>query len=116
MVAITPLNAPEVITFNGPLTYLDRIPLIGVPLKRSVAVSVSRRFKYHTQPNIDADEMLAAEFHGTLTAGRLARVALERYDDAPWLTTTKERLALLYADHVGAADRMAASLLELTGS
>ena len=26
-VAITPLNAPEVVTINGPLTYLDRIPL-----------------------------------------------------------------------------------------
>lgn len=116
MVAITPLNAPEKITFNGPLTYLDRIPLVGVPLKRAVAVGVSKRFIYHTQPNMDAGEAIVQELHGTLTPGRVARVALERYDDARWIASSKTRLASLYADHVGAADRMAESLLELTGS
>ena len=116
MITITPLNAPEVITINGPLTYLDRIPLIGIPLKRAAAVGVSRRFKYHTQPNIDANEMLIEELHGTQTAGHVARVALDRYLDANWLARSKERLSSLYEDHVGAADRMAESLLELGGS
>ena len=68
-ITITPLNAPEMITFNGPLTYLDRIPLVGVPLKRAAAVGVSRRFKFHTQPNMDADESLVCELHGTVTPG-----------------------------------------------
>ena len=53
-IAITPLNAPELVTINGPLTYLNRIPLVGVPLKRAAAVAVARRFAYHTQPNMDA--------------------------------------------------------------
>ena len=53
-VAITPLNAPEIVTINGPLTYLDRVPLVGAPLKRAAAVALSRRFAYHTQPNMDA--------------------------------------------------------------
>ena len=116
MITITPLNAPEMITFNGPLTYLDRIPLIGAPLKRAVAVGVSRRFVYHTQPNMDAGESLICELHGTVTPGRVGRVALERLDDRAWLTRSRERLAALYADHVGAADRMAESLIELAGS
>lgn len=116
MITITPLNAPEMITFNGPLTYLDRIPLIGAPLKRAVAVGVSRRFVYHTQPNMDAGESLICELHGTVTPGRVGRVALERLDDRPWLARSRERLAALYADHVGAADRMAESLIELAGS
>lgn len=116
MIAITPMNAPEKITFNGPLTYLDRIPLIGAPLKRNVAVAVARRFTYHTQPNMDAGEMVIDELHGTLTPGRVARVALERYADGRWLASAKERLGSLYADHVGAADRMAESLLDLLGS
>ena len=110
---ITPLNAPEIITFNGPLTYLDRIPVIGVPLKRAVAVGVSRRFTYHTQPNMDAGAMLVWEMHGTVTPGRVARVALERYDDRAWIDATAQRLAALYRAQVGAADRMAASLLSL---
>jgi len=114
-IALTPLNAAEKITFNGPLTYLDRIPFVGAPLKRAVAVGVSRRFVYHTQPNMDAQEMLVHELHGTLTPGRVARVALERYEDRAWLAASKTALAKLYADHVGAADRMAESLLRLSG-
>ena len=110
---ITPLNAPEIIAINGPLTYLDRVPLVGVPLKRAVAVGISRRFRFHTQPNIDAGAMLVWEVHGTVTPGRIARVALERYDDREWIDATGARLAALYAGHAGAADRMARSLIEL---
>lgn len=112
-VTITPLNAPEVVAINGPLTYLNRIPLIGVPLKRAVAVGVSRRFRHHTQPNMDAGKALIREMHGTVTPGRVARVALEAYDDLPWQRESAEALTLLYRDHVGAADRMAESLLAL---
>jgi lipid-A-disaccharide synthase len=114
--AITPLNAPEKITVNGPLTYLDRVPLVGVPLKRAAVLAVAKRFRFHTQPNIDLGEEVICELHGTLTPGRVARVALERYDDATWLRTGKERLSALYAGHVGAADRMAESIIELAGS
>ena len=114
-ITITPLNAPEIITFNGPLTYLHHVPLIGVPLKRAVAVGISRRFEYHTQPNMDAGAMVLCEVHGTVTPGRIARIALERYDDREWIASTGDRLAGLYRDHIGAADRMAESLLALAG-
>jgi lipid A disaccharide synthetase len=112
---ITPLNAPELVAFNGPLTYLHHIPFVGVPLKRAVAVGVSRRFRYHTQPNIDANDMLVWEVHGTVTPGRIARAALERYDDRGWIASAGARLAELYRGHAGAGDRMAESLLALAG-
>lgn len=113
VVACTPLNAPEVITINGPLTYLDRIPLVGVAAKRRIVLGVAHRHKYHTQPNIDAGAQLVCELHGTLTAGRIARVALDRAADAAWLQRTSQALADLYREHVGAATRMAAGLLTL---
>jgi lipid-A-disaccharide synthase len=112
-ITITPLNAPEVVTINGPLTYLNRVPLIGIPLKRAVATRLSRRFIHHTQPNIDANAPLMREVHGTITPGRLARIALESYDDRTWLASSGEALARLYRDHAGAADRMSESLLAL---
>jgi hypothetical protein len=80
-----------------------------------VAVGVSRRFGYHAQPNIDAGTPLIREVHGTVTPGRIARLALEAYDDAAWLAFTSTALAHLYSDHVGASDRMAQSLLALAG-
>ncbi len=108
---ITPHNAPEMVAINGPLSYLNRIPLVGVPLKRAVAVGVSRRFVYHTQPNIDAGRALIREVHGTVTPGRIARLALDSYDDREWLAATSAELSQLYRAHVGAADAMAISLL-----
>ncbi len=112
-IAMTPLNAPELVTINGPLTYLARIPGIGASLKRAAAVAVSRRFQFHTQPNIDAGRALIRELHGTVTPGRVARVALDSYDDAAWLAESSSGLAELYRAHVGASERMAESLLRL---
>lgn len=112
MLAITPLNAPELITINGPLTYLDRLPLFGATLKRSAVLAASRRFKYFAQPNIDAGRSLVAELRGTLTPGHVARIALERFDDAAWLEQSGGALAHLHADHIGAAQRMAAGIEE----
>jgi len=113
MVTMSPLNAPEVVTINGPLTYLDRVPFVGVPLKRAVAVAVARRFAYHTQPNMDAGTSLVREMHGTVTPARVASVALACYDDADWRRSVSGRLRRLYRDHEGAAERMASSLLSL---
>jgi hypothetical protein len=110
---ITPLNAPEIVAINGPLTYLDRVPLIGAPLKRAVAVRIARRFTHHTQPNMDAGESIIREIHGTVTPGRVARAALESYEDGEWIAWASRRLAALYRDHAGASDRMADSLLQL---
>ena len=115
-IAITPLNAAELVTINGPLTYLDRIPGVGRFLKRAAAVALSRRHALHTQPNIDAGEMVLRELHGTLTPGRVARVTLESYDDRAWLAQCSARLKTLYTSHAGAADRMAKALLELGGA
>jgi hypothetical protein len=113
VITFTPLNAPEHVTINGPLTYLNRVPLIGVPIKRAAAVALSRRFGYHAQPNVDANALLVREVHGTITPGRVARVALEAYDDRSWIAQTGERLGELYRDQIGASDRMAESLLAL---
>ncbi len=113
-ITITPLNAPEIVAINGPLTYLNRIPLIGNPIKRAVAVGVSHRYVYHTQPNMDAGAALVRELHGTVTPGRVARVALDCFDDRAWLASSSQLLAALYREHAGASERMAESLLALT--
>ncbi|HET7813788.1 MAG TPA: hypothetical protein VFL13_05395 [Candidatus Baltobacteraceae bacterium] len=113
VLSCTVMNAPELITINGPLTYLDRIPVAGAALKRAVVLKYAERFTYHTQPNIDAQQPLIAELHGTLTPGRVARVALEMLADEHALATQAQALAGLYREHIGASVRMAAGLLAL---
>lgn len=114
MVACTPMNAPEKIAINGPLTYLDRLPVIGTPLKRAVVLGYARRFALHTQPNIDAGEAIIKELRGTLTPGRVAHVVAEHFADDAWLASTGARLRECYLLHAGAAGRAADAILERT--
>ncbi len=110
-----PLNAPEVVVINGALQYLDRIPALGIALKRAIVVGVDKRFALTAQPNIDTGEQLMPELRGTLMPGDVARriAAYAADDDA--LAAASRRLRALYADHSGAAERMARSLLEPAG-
>jgi hypothetical protein len=113
-IVCVPLNAPEAVVINGPLQYLDRIPGVGLPLKRAIVIGVDRRFAFTAQPNIDAGEALMPELRGTLMPGEVARRIAAYADDATGLATAAARLRDIYAAHVGAADRMARSLLGLS--
>lgn len=116
VLSCTPMNAPELVAVNGPLTYLNRIPIAGPPLKRAFVARYARRFPLHTQPNIDAGREIVRELHGTLTPGRVARAALEALSDELWLRESSQALRGLYREHVGASVRMAAGLITLCES
>ncbi|HEV3157131.1 MAG TPA: hypothetical protein VGZ00_07245 [Candidatus Baltobacteraceae bacterium] len=115
-VVCIPTNAPELVAINGPLTYLDRIPKIGPVLKRAIvlryAAHFEARFRYFAQPNIDAGAMLMPELRGTLTPGYVAARVAEYLADDVARTLAAHRLRALYADHVGASERLARSLME----
>jgi lipid-A-disaccharide synthase len=113
-IVCVPLNAPEVVVINGPLQYLDRIPLAGTFLKRAMVVAVDARFALTAQPNIDAGKVLMPELRGTLMPGDVARRVAAYADDEPARASASQRLRALYASHAGAAERMARSLLEVT--
>jgi len=113
-IVCAPANAPEIVVINGPLQYLDRLPKIGRVLKRSMVLAVEARFRFLAQPNMDAGEELMPELRGTLMPGALATRVAAYADDTGARARASERLRALYADHVGAADRMAASLLGVT--
>jgi hypothetical protein len=111
-IVCVPLNAPEVVVINGPLQYLDRVPIAGTLLKRKMVVEVDRRFTLTAQPNIDTNERLMPEMRGTLMPGEVARRLIAYYDDDAARTSASARLRELYAAHVGASERMARSLVE----
>lgn len=111
-VVCTPFNAPELAVIGGPLQYVGKLPLIGIPIKRAAALAVARRFTHFAQPNIDAGRELDPEIAGTLLPSQVARVAAERWRDADWCARTGATLRELYAPHAGAAERMADALLE----
>ena len=112
MLSCATTNAPEMIAINGPLTYLDRIPFVGVPLKRAAVMAAGKRFPFLAQPNIDVKGPLIPEIRGTLTPGHVARIALRYFDDESWLRESRTRLRGLYAEHIGASQRMASGILD----
>lgn len=109
-VVTVPFNAPEGVVIAGPLQYVERIPLIGVPVKRQIVIQYAKRFAFYAQPNIDAERELIPELIGTLTPGFVARRTYERYGDATWCTQSAAELRALYAPHRGASVRMAEAL------
>lgn len=111
-VTLLPYNAPELAVINGPLQYVGRLPVVGTPLKRAAAVAVARRFRWFAQPNIDAGRELDPEVHSTLLPSHVASVVAERYADVAWRAEAGAALGALYAQHAGAAERMAASIIE----
>jgi hypothetical protein len=111
-VVITPSNAPELVVINGIFQYIDRIPVVGIPVKRAAAVAVAKRFRFFAQPNIDAGREIDVELRGTQLPSRIAHVAAERYADRSWLAEASASLRGLYAAHAGAAGRVADALLE----
>lgn len=110
-IACIPFNLPEKVVINGPLTYLDRLPLLGTPLKRTAVMAFANRFEYFTQPNMDVETMLIPELAGTLTPGAVALAAAQLADDEARRGDMHVRLANIYRDHHGAAARMANALL-----
>ncbi len=113
-IVCVPLNAPEVVVINGPLQYLDRLPVIGMALKRAVVVGVDKRFAFTAQPNIDAGEAVMPEMRGTLYPGDIARKIAAYADDDAARAVDRARIWSLYRAHVGAAERMALALLGAT--
>jgi hypothetical protein len=106
-----PFNAPEAAVITGPLQYVERVPLVGVPLKRSLAMRFSKRFRYFAQPNADAGREILPEIVGTLTPAFVARLAHECYDDASWRASVSREISQIYAAHAGASQRMADALV-----
>ena len=75
-------------------------------------VKFAKRFEHFAQPNIDANKELDVEIAGTLLPSQVAHTAAERWRDTAWCRTAGAELAALYRHHTGAAERMAAFLLE----
>ena len=110
-IVCTPTNAPERVVINGPLQYIDRIPVFGDLVKRALVMALDARFPYAAQPNIDAGEELMPELRGTLMPGHVAKqIARYAADDAA-RAAAATRLRALYASHAGAAERMARALI-----
>jgi hypothetical protein len=109
-VVTVPYNAPEAVVITGPLQYVERIPVIGIPVKRSLALRFSQRFTFFAQPNMDSGRELVPELVGTLTPGLVAQRVYEKWKDREWAAEAGARTRDFYAAHRGASHRMAEAL------
>lgn len=106
MLVAVPLNRVEEIAMNGVAGYIQRVPLIGKPLKRWLARKASERITFFAQPNIDAGAEIVPEIRGVLHPRDVAERASAMLDNPHRLRLMGEKLAALYAPHIGASSRM----------
>jgi hypothetical protein len=111
MLVVVPLNRPDTIAVNGLAGYLHLVPIVGRPLKSWLVRAAERRFRFVTQPNIDAGRAIVPEMRGTLRPVEVAAKAAAMLDRPADLRAMGEALAGIYASHAGAARRMAAEAL-----
>lgn len=111
MLVAVPLNRADLIVMNGVAGYLNLVPIVGPPLKTMIVRAAERRFRFLTQPNIDADREIVPEMRGILQPDEIARRAAMMFGDDAGLATQREALGRLYAHDAGASDRMAAEAL-----
>jgi lipid A disaccharide synthetase len=111
LLVAVPFNRVDEVALNGVAAYLHRVPLVGRPLKRWIALKIAQRIEMFAQPNIDAGRFVAPEMRGILKPEAVALKAAELLDDPHELRLMGETLAALYASDVGAAQRMAGEVL-----
>jgi hypothetical protein len=107
MLVVVPLNRADAITVNGLAGYLHLVPLVGRPLKSLIVRAAERRFRYVTQPNIDADREIVPEMRGVLHPADVAAKAAALLGDPAALDAMSDALSRIYVKDVGAAGRMA---------
>ena len=107
MLVVVPMNRPDVIAVNGVAGYLHLVPLVGRPLKSMIVRAAEKRFRFVTQPNIDADREIVPEMRGVLHPDDVAAKAAAMLDDPAALHAMSDALVSIYAKDVGASARMA---------
>lgn len=107
MLVVVPLNRADLIVVNGMAGYLHLVPLVGPPLKKMIVRAAERRFRFVTQPNIDADRQIVPEMRGILHPDHVGERASQMLDDVAGLASAREALGRIYARDDGASDRMA---------
>jgi lipid-A-disaccharide synthase len=116
MLVVVPMNRPDIIAVNGLAGYLHLVPIVGRPLKSWIVQRIERRFRYVTQPNIDADRLIVPEMRGVLHPRDVAAEAADMLDRPSELRAIGEALAELYAADFGASYRMADEALAVAAS
>jgi len=111
MLVAVPLNRADLIVMNGVAGYLNLVPIVGPPLKTMIVRAAERRFRFLTQPNIDADREIVPEMRGILAPDEVAEKASTMFDDDAGLASARDALGRVYAHDAGASDRMAAQAL-----
>ena len=113
MLVTVPLNRPDVIAISGIAGYLHLVPFVGRPLKSWIVRATERRFRFVTQPNIDANCAIVPEMRGVLRPEAVASEAAALIDRPQDLLAMGVALSQIYTSHVGASGRMADEALSV---
>lgn len=106
MIAILPLNRPDLLPLTGLLGMLDFIPWLGKRLKKWLVVRFAKRSKLYALPNILAQRKIVPELVDILRASSVAQEAIGLLEKPETLRLQAQELQKLYEGYKGAAKKI----------
>ena len=113
--AIAPEELIDHLRLEGLANWITRLPVIGRPLKRAVALRAVRRQRFIALPNQHAGRLIAPEWIGTWPEDAFISYLRQLLQDRPRRAHMSDSLSGLYAGARGASRRIAERSLGLAG-
>jgi len=113
--AIAPEELIDHLRLEGLANWITRLPVIGRPLKRAVALRAVRRQRFIALPNQHAGRLIAPEWIGTWPEDAFISYLRQLLQDRPRRVHMSDSLSGLYAGARGASRRIAERSLGLAG-
>jgi len=114
-VAIAPAALIDHLRLEGLANWITRIPVIGRPFKRAVALRALHRQRFIALPNQHAGRLIAPEWIGTWPQDAFISYLQQLLADQPRRARMSAALRGLYAGARGASRRIAERSLALAG-
>jgi len=113
--AIAPEELIDHLRLEGVANWITRLPVIGRPLKRALALRSVRRQRFIALPNQHAGRLIAPEWIGTWPPDAFIAYLRQLLSDRPRRAHMSRTLRELYAGARGASKRIAERSLSLAG-
>ncbi|MBI5399242.1 hypothetical protein HZB07_01305 [Candidatus Saganbacteria bacterium] len=111
MLALFPLDNPQVIPLEGWPHFISFIPVIGPWFKRTLINALNKKIKYFVLANIKADQEIVPEIRGIIDPALVATRIIALLKDPPARTRMSQQLLEIMGEP-GAARKIAEELHE----
>ena len=92
MLVVCPLNYPELLILDGLAGLLDRLPFVGIWIKKAILAYLKKQIVYVSHPNRISHRAVVPELIDSITAEILSKTILTFLNDSKKIDAIRARL------------------------